>query len=190
VGPFSSPGGTYAWTNHCYCLKAVWLLNSSFAPSGTDSGLLFELCTTDGILLDFLVYHGMMSRELAQVTGMMKSELIPVTLMQPCLNQGHRLFLDNYYTSPQLVQYFFEQGTKVVGTVCPNRRNFPRELGEADIERGQSKFTLSTCGVLAVKYRAKQDKSNRKLKVVCLLSTDHCNKVPLPPSQTKTGSQC
>ena len=144
---------------------------------------LFELCTHDGILLDFLVYHGMMSGELAQVTGMMKSELIPVTLMKPYLNKGHRLFLDNYYTSPHLVHYFSEQGTKVVGTVRPNRRNFPRQLSEADIERGQSKFALSTCGVLAVKYRANQDKANKKPKVVCLLSTDHCNKVA-PSSKT------
>ena len=52
-----------------------------------------------------------MTRELVKVTNMMKSELIPATLMKPYVNRSHRLFMDNYYTSPNLVQYFFEQGT-------------------------------------------------------------------------------
>jgi len=34
-----------------------------------------------------------------------------------------------------------------------------------------------------VKYRANQYKANKKLKVVCLLSTDHCNEV-VPSSKT------
>ena len=151
---------------------------------------IFELCTHDGILLDFLVYHGMMSKELVDVRDkhMMISELIPLTLMKPFLNKGHRLFIDNYYTSPQLVEYFLEQGTKVVGTVRPNQRNFPRELADAEIQRGESKFALSTSGVLAVKYRANQDKANKQPKVVCLLSTDHANKVAASSKKDKDGN--
>ena len=77
---------------------------------------------------------------------------------------------------------------RVVGTVRPNRRNFPRQLAEADLERGESKFALSNCGVLAVKFRAKQDKANKQPKVVCLLSTDHGNKVAPSSKTDKDGN--
>jgi len=62
---------------------------------------LFELCTSNSILLDFMVYHGHMSRELVVPANqeMLKSERIPITLMHRFLNRGHRLFMDNYYTS-------------------------------------------------------------------------------------------
>jgi len=101
------------------------------------------------------------------------SERIPLTLMNKYLNKGHRLFLDNYYTTPTLALHLLENGKKLVGTVRPNRRHFPGDLANADIARGESKFALSDTGVFAIKYRALQDKSNNKLKVVCLVLTDH-----------------
>jgi len=45
---------------------------------------LFELYTDNGILLDFLVYHGKMSEKLVTIAGhdMLTSEKIPITLME------------------------------------------------------------------------------------------------------------
>jgi len=99
---------------------------------------LFELCTDNRILLDFLVYHGKMLQELVTIAGqdMLTSEKIQITLMEKFLNKGHRLFLDNYYNSPKLVQYLLECGTKVVGTVRPNRQNFCQELAAANLQKG------------------------------------------------------
>ena len=150
---------------------------------------LFELCTSNGILLDFMIYHGQMSRELVVPANqeMLKSELIPITLMHRFLNRGHRLFMDNYYTSPNLVKFLLEHETKVVGTVRSNRRNFPPELAAACMQRGESKFALSDNGIVAVKFRALQDKSNKQEKVVFLLSSDHGNDVVSSGKQTKDG---
>lgn len=91
---------------------------------------LFELCTSNGILLDFLVYHGKMRSELFQTPAqeLLFSEQIPVTLLHNYLDKGHRLFIDNYYTSPALAQYLLDRSTKLVGTVRPTRRNFPPVL--------------------------------------------------------------
>jgi len=119
---------------------------------------------------------------------MLKSERIPITLMHRFLNRGHRLFMDNYYTSPNLVKFLLEHETKVVGTVRSNCRNFPPELAAAcTLQRGESKFAPSDNGIVAVKFRALQDKSNKQGKVVFLLSSDYGNDVVSSGKQTKDG---
>jgi len=150
---------------------------------------LFELCSKSGILLDLMVYTGgHMSKELIPDPELLTSEKIPLTLMQPYLNKGHRLFLDNFYTSPRLALHLLDKQTTLVGTVRPNRRDFPVDLARADIERGQTKFSLSDAGVLAVKYRAPQDKANKKPKVVHVLSTAHGNNVAASAKKDKDGN--
>jgi len=129
-----------------------------------------------------------MSQELVQVQNLTMSELIPLTLLQQYLDHGHRLFVDNYYTSPALALHLLERATTLVGTVRPNRKHFSRELASADIGRGESKFAVSSSGVLAIKYRAQQDKANKQPKVVCLLSTDHANKVAASSKKDKDGN--
>jgi len=80
---------------------------------------LFELCTSNGIILDFLVYHGKMNEEL--LPQFQISESIPVTVMQRYLNKGHRLFVDNYYTTPALALHLLDNNMKLMGTVRANR---------------------------------------------------------------------
>ena len=108
---------------------------------------LFELCTKRGVLLDLIVYTGDMSKELVDLEGFQISERIPMTLMKPYLGQGYRLFIDNFYTSPHLAEFFLQNRTTLVGTVRPNRRNFCAELVTADISRGESKFAMSDKGL-------------------------------------------
>ena len=116
------------------------------------------------------------------------SEKIPLTSMNKYLNKGHRLFLDNYYTTPTLALRLLKNGTKLVGTVRPNRCQFPQNLANADTVRSESKFALSNTGILVVKCRALQDKSNNKPKVVCLVSTDHANMVATSSKKDKDGN--
>ena len=53
---------------------------------------------------------------------------VVVKLMQPFLNQGYRLFVDNFYTSITLFKTLFTQGTPATGTVIETRRGFPLAL--------------------------------------------------------------
>ena len=104
---------------------------------------LFELCTSNGVLLDFMTYHERMSDKLLTLPNhdFLTSDLIPLTMLQHYLNKGHRLFVDNYYTTPTMAQYLLEHGTKLVGTARTNRRNFQRELDDAEIgKRGNPNF--------------------------------------------------
>ena len=139
----------------------------------------YELCTSSGVLLDLMVYHGKMREELPDVTDMnfLFSEKIPLALMYRYLDKGHRLFVDNYNSSTRLAQYLLNRDTKLVGTVRLTRHNFPHDSAHADVGHAETKFAATNSGILAIKYCAKNDRANNKPKIVCLLTTDHTNKV-------------
>lgn len=50
---------------------------------------------------------------------------VDMDLMEPYQGKGHRLFMDNYYTS---VQDLFKKGTFAAGTMRCYHKNFPEEL--------------------------------------------------------------
>ena len=45
--------------------------------------------------------------------------------MEPYLNQGYHLYLDNFYTSPELLEHLFLYCTPATGTVKLNRTGIP-----------------------------------------------------------------
>ena len=93
----------------------------------------YELTTSDGITLDFLVYCGKgMFHNDDQHSNMPSTERIPSVLMGPYLGKGHVLFTDNWYTSPTLASFFLSNQTHLCGTVRKNRKHFPKELDTAE----------------------------------------------------------
>ena len=88
----------------------------------------FELSTADGILLDFIIYQGNMVTQLIEPEGddWLLTERIPLPMIDPYLNKGHTLVIDNMYTTPRIAEYLLQKNTKVVGTIRPNRKNFPK----------------------------------------------------------------
>ena len=45
--------------------------------------------------------------------------------MEPCLNKGYTVYMDNYYSSPLIFKDLFVAGTTAIGTLHTNRKNFP-----------------------------------------------------------------
>ena len=83
---------------------------------------LYEVTSSDGRTLDFLVYCGRgMFYNYNEHSDMPTSERILVSLMTPFLNKGHILFIDNFYTSPSLATFLLENGTHLCGIVRTNR---------------------------------------------------------------------
>ena len=78
----------------------------------------YELCTSSGITLDFLVYcgQGMCSND-DLYSKMPASEHIPIVLMEPFLGKGHVLYTDNFYTSPLLAKHFLSKDTHLCGAI-------------------------------------------------------------------------
>ena len=132
----------------------------------------YELCTSDGILLDFVIYSG--AGSFPEIPGRSSTETIVSTLMERYLHKGRCVYLDNYYTLPNLAKLLLENDTYMCGTVKPNTRQFPIGLANDAIEKNQSIFyKCDDENLLAVKYRAVKNKSTNQPKIVHLLSTLH-----------------
>ena len=52
-------------------------------------------------------------------------------LMEPYLDQGYHLYLNNFYTSSELVTDLFLHGAPSAGTIKLNRKGFPACLENA-----------------------------------------------------------
>ena len=55
---------------------------------------------------------------------------VVMKLASPFLDQGYRIYMDNFYTSPVLLEDLFEKGTYATGTMAKNRKGFPEEVKE------------------------------------------------------------
>ena len=116
------------------------------------------------------------------------TERIPLTLINPYLNKGPTLVIDNMYTTPRLAYYLLQKSTKVVGTVRPKRKNFAKDFTRGkDIPKGAAEFKHSH-NVLAMKYRAAKDKSQGKPTIVHVLSTKHAANMKDTPRQNFEGN--
>ncbi|XP_032688641.1 piggyBac transposable element-derived protein 4-like [Odontomachus brunneus] len=114
---------------------------------------LFELvdCKT-GFILAFIVYTG-------KDTDYEKFELgisgdIVVHFVKPYFSKGHVIFIDNWYSSPQLAEFLHEHDTGVCGTVRKNRKEMPdlnSKLNRGEIEIGHNLVWM------AMKWADKRD---------------------------------
>ena len=88
-------------------LLKVWLSFKQYIKSKRARfGIkLYQLCTTDGIVLYYVIYHGGMAQELTEAQDALITEKIPLTLMHKYLGKGHHLYVDNYYTSIALAEH-------------------------------------------------------------------------------------
>ena len=136
---------------------------------------LYELCTSSGITLDFLVYCGKgMFHQDDPHSDMPSTERIPAVLMESYLGKGYSLYTDNYYTSPTLAKFFTDNKTHLSGTVRTNRYDYPKDLIAEQLEKGTAAFYTNRDSIMiACKYRANKDKANGKEKLVYMLTTSH-----------------
>jgi hypothetical protein len=131
-------------------------------------------CKT-GYILDFIVYTGANSD--ITVSGLGKGADIVTTLLAPCLQKGHTLFVDNWYSSPDLFLWLHDHATNACGTVRKTRKNMPKM--EQKLRKGEINFR-STGSLLALKWSDKRE--------VWMLTTCHNSEmVPTEKEDRKTG---
>ncbi len=56
------------------------------------------------------------------------SSQVVLDLMSGLENRHHKLYIDNYYTSPILVVKLYQNNTYACGTARTHRKNYPAEL--------------------------------------------------------------
>ncbi len=113
-------------------------------------------------------------------------------LMDQYLDKGHKLFTDNFYTSPLLYQSLLDRGAYACGTVRPNRKHFPWKLRKKNkLVRPQYQFAtdgqftaglwhnvtfLSTIHSASIEIVNKRPKGGRDLEPIpCPSAIVECN---------------
>lgn len=136
---------------------------------------LFLLCDCEtGYILDFIIYTGAKTEIKSFDEELGKSGNIVYTLMEPYLNKGHILFVDNWYTSPILFARLHADKTNACGTVKGNRKYMP-PMKEA-LKKGEV-VSYKTTNMLAIKWVDKRE--------VRMLSTLHSNDMKSTGKKTK-----
>jgi hypothetical protein len=113
---------------------------SKRARFGVELFSIFD-CET-GFCLGLIVYTGKDTQLFFTEHGLPTN--IVMSLMKPYLGHGHNLFIDNWYTSPELLSLLLEKNTNACGTVRKNRKGLPNnkklKTGEMNISYSD-KFT-------------------------------------------------
>lgn len=97
------------------------------------------------------------------------STKIVMDLNEQILGKGYNIYLDNWYSSPNLFVKLHENNTNVCGTVRLNRKNMPPDFSKVKLKRGEVAFRSSNKGILALKWHDKKE--------VKMLSTMHTAKM-------------
>jgi len=144
----------------------------------------FSLCDNTGYLYNTEVYVGKtnVAKELTdQEKAIGKTGQIVMRLMAPILDKGHRLFVDNWYTSVPLFRLLRDRSTPACGTVRKNRAQFPPEFINRKMGQGDYNHVVNVNNaMLGMRYRDKRD--------VFLLSTFHRPKMVATRKTDRTGN--
>ncbi|CAK9832752.1 PiggyBac transposable element-derived protein 4 [Anthophora retusa] len=79
-----------------------------------------------------------------------------MSMCTPIANSGHTLFLDNWYSSPNLFRKLQSIQTNAIRTVRCNRKNMPKDLATIKLKRTEA-ISRSCNGILAAKWKDKKD---------------------------------
>lgn len=138
---------------------------------------LFQICeATSGYIAGFSIYTGKNScvdESVCADTECSTTTKVVMTLANKCqlLDKGHRIFFDNYYSSPELLEELLHRNTSSCGTVRSNRKGLPIAVTKANLKPGETCFRRSVGrdghpgSILALKWCDKRS--------VYMISTSH-----------------
>jgi len=79
-------------------------------------------------------------------------------LIQRVDRLGHKIFMDNYFTSPALVDDLFQQKINACGMVRHDRRGMPRDIGPKSLKMKRGDIATRVRGTLrAVHWKDRRD---------------------------------
>ena len=102
------------------------------------------------------------------------------------LDKGHHIYMDNYYSSPELFSELYYRQTYACGTVQQNRKGLPATVKKAELKPLESVF-LRNGPMLCLKWSGPKKKS--KKKPVTILSTIHRANELLTPKTDPHGNR-
>lgn len=133
---------------------------------------LYELTTSDGYVVNLEIYQGKDS----DMEKCGKTNGIVLRLMEPYLNKGRHLFMDNFYNSIPLSENLLHNyKTHTTGTLRSNRKGNPKEITDKKLKRGDHVWVRKG-QVYISKWKDKRD--------VLSISTAH------HPELVEVGNRC
>ncbi len=140
---------------------------------------LFTLCDKNGYVYNTTVYTGKSSITDEHKLG--KSGAIVLELLIPLLNKGHKLFIDNWYTSLKLLQHLVTKNTGACGTIRRDRGQFPAAtFTKVKLANRGDTIHLACDKILALRFKDRKD--------VFFLSTLHRPKLSATQKVNKDGN--
>lgn len=128
---------------------------------------LFILMDTEAdYILDTIIYTGSTTEYQKTDPKLGISGAIVMSLMKPYLEKGHKLYTDNWYTSPFLAEALHISKTNLCGTVRSHRKQMPKI--EKKLKKGDT-ASLSTDKILVTKWMDRRE--------VTMLTTFHEDKL-------------
>ena len=133
----------------------------------------YWLCTSNGIPLYFIVYHGNITQQHIEVEEVILiTERIPATHMERYFGRGHILYIDNFYTSLTDWQITSLRLAKCHRNYQGKQKQLQLELKNTFLQKGEAAFYQHD-SIVTVKSRARRDSARGQPKVVYVLSTSH-----------------
>ena len=93
-------------------------------------------------------------------------------------SKGYTIYVDRFYTSPDILEYLYSQDTLGVGTVMKNRKNLPKKLIKKELHVGEVGYRRKG-PLLCIKWKDQRD--------VYLLSTKHKFSISSVKVRSKNG---
>lgn len=125
---------------------------------------LYQCCeSSSGYIVSFDIYDGTpgcahfselvgLDQDATQTTKI----VIGLLARSGLLGKGHKIFLDNYYTSPELAAELDANDTYLCGTVRVNRKGMPRAFPLIKLKAGDSVYRRKG-NMLVIKFHEKRD---------------------------------
>lgn len=140
----------------------------------------FCLCESkSGYLFSSIIYTGKGTIISPQFQNLSISSQIVMALMEPLLNMGYCLTIDNYYTSLNLADLLVQNKTDMYGTARSTRKEMPHTMVSKKLGVDET-ISFRRGKLLAMKWKDKKD--------ICLLSTVHNSEIIVTNKPRKDGS--
>lgn len=113
---------------------------------------LYLLTEPNGLVLNMSIYTGALDSE----GGKGHTRNVVMNLMKNHLNNGHSLFMDNFYNSVDLAKELLLNKTYCTGTLRKNRKGNPPSVKDAKLKPGESKAQYLN-GVVVGNWKDKRE---------------------------------
>ncbi|XP_017756490.1 PREDICTED: piggyBac transposable element-derived protein 4-like [Eufriesea mexicana] len=140
------------------------LAYKQFDPSKTARfGLkIYKLCkASTGFCHGFKIYTGQDKID----SNDSAPENVVMELSKSIINKGYTLFLNNWYSSPDLFLKLHKKKTNIIGTLRKNRKNVPKDIQKRILKKGECVWRRCN-NLIAPRWKDRRD-------VYMMISTKH-----------------